>query len=86
MPLRATLIQFGQIYRIGEPRPAEQRGLFEVTRALYNVDAERARGFAADMVILERAPKDDYDDQSAVIVFTECLAHSAIKTFHIPEN
>lgn len=87
MALRATLIQFGLLYRLGDPRPAEQKGLFEVTRVLYNVDAERARGFTADMVVLERAPmKDDYDDQMAVITFTECLSHSAIKTLHIPEN
>ena len=55
--LRATLLQFGTIYQIGEKRPAEQHSLFEVTRSLHGVTAEEARGFSADMVILDRKPE-----------------------------
>lgn len=84
--LRATLLQLGALNTKDYPSQS-RKGVIEVTRALYNVTAERARGFSADMVILEREPvKDDQEDQEAFIIFTECLSYSAIKTMCTAEN
>ena len=86
--LRATLIQLGLLNtkKVKDYPRQKDENVVEVTRVLYNVTAEEARGFHADMIILERKPTFESDDHDALHTFKECLAHSVIKTLFIPET
>jgi hypothetical protein len=78
--LRATLIKLD----VSEV-PQEWRYDVHVTKVRGPVTSNWVNGFEADMVLLDRKPRQNFRDQLDLKTFKECMANSTIRSLYIPE-